>query len=115
MLGKPLVSGKAKVWAAALGFLLAALVTFFFLSSRYATERSAFAPFSQIKLAMSQAQMENILRDEGVFYRARTSSDRAFCEFSDFWREYRIVLDSRTRKVVRKSFGFKRSRFLRVR
>jgi hypothetical protein len=112
---RPLVSRKAKVCAAGLGFLSTTILSLFFLSSRYHTERSAFTPFREIKLTISQAQMEDVLRDQRVIYHwSGTSPDRAICQFTDFWREYRIVLDPKTRKVVRKSFGFKRSRFLRL-
>lgn len=110
----PLVSRKIMVRAALAGFAIAAVLVSSLLGPRVYAQPSAYSPFKQIKLGMTRSQMEDILRARRiVFHCADASQNPAPCEFSDFWREYRIAVDSQAHRVNRKSFAFKRSRFIK--
>lgn len=104
---------KSRQRAALLGFLVTIALVFALLAPRLLRQRSAFAVFNEVKLTMSRGQVQNLLRSGGIAYRWSGVSSSEICEFSDFWREYRIAISIQTGQVVRRSFAFKSGRFVR--
>lgn len=99
--------------AAIFGFLATAVALIALLLPRLNAEKSGFASFCQIRMAMSKSQVDAVLQDHKTPCQWRGLGPAGEkCEFTDFWREYRIVLDLKTDKVVRKSFTFKPFRFV---
>jgi hypothetical protein len=110
-------STKARLLAGFIGFILAALIIACFLAPHVFARRSVDAAFQRIKLTMPKSEVEQILTEAGISCRwpDATGTRPMACEFSDFWREYRIAVDRKTNQVDRKSFGFKRSRSIALR
>jgi hypothetical protein len=107
-------SARLNAAALAFGFLVTAALLTALLLPRLSAEKSAFPSFCRIRMAMSQGQVEGVLEDQKISCRWKgLASVGAICEFADFWRDYRIVIDRRTDKVVRKTFTFKPFRFVR--
>jgi hypothetical protein len=108
------VGSKSRRRAALLGFLVTVALVLALLAPQLLRQRSAFAVFNEVKLTMSRGQVQNLLRSGGIACRwSGAVSSNEICEFSDFWREYRIAISTQTGQVVRRSFAFKSGRFVR--
>jgi hypothetical protein len=102
---------RAPFQSVAVGFISSAVLVLCFFVPRLLHQGPTFGVFERVKLTMPRTQAETLLRSGGAI--CRWASADSICEFSDFWREYRIVMSSQTGTVVRKSFAFKHSRFIR--
>jgi len=75
---------------------------------------SAARAFEQVHLGMPRLEAESILLKEGIWcgWPGVSDASDSVCCFSDFWRNYLIVVDPSTGVVSRKYFAFKHRRRL---
>ncbi len=80
---------------------------------RYA---SAAQVYHQVQLGMSRADVSALFAKNDVLCGSYQvgESVRSECWFRDFWREYRIVFEPNTGRVMRKHFFFKRRTALSI-
>ncbi len=68
--------------------------------------------FAQIRIGMSGSEARNILESGQIWCGLAGKGRGPECRFSDFWRDYEIMVDSERKVVTGKSFRFRRHRSL---
>lgn len=94
--------------------LLLALLAACLLIPHVFSQKSASNVFDEIELGASKSTVEQILGRNGIHCRLPIDGPKLIvvCDFSDFWRDYQVVVEADTNQVVRKSFTFRSPRQL---
>jgi len=76
--------------------------------------RNLMDGFKAVRLGMPSEEAQQILHAANVQcnWQAPAGNEPAVCIFSDYTHEYRIVMSTADRKIIRKSFNFKIPRFI---
>lgn len=92
----------------ALGFLIAAGLFAVDVSDHLSTREV----FDRIQLGMDREEAISVLGQGEVLCELTVSTGNSSCHFSDYWRDYQIVLDRDTGKVFSKIFAFRKRKYI---